>query len=43
MVEKGTFNYLVTAMVEIPAVSMQIAHSKLETSVALCVTKLHIL
>ena len=34
MVEKLTFNYLATALVDIPAISMLIAHpSKLETSV----------
>jgi hypothetical protein len=27
MVEKGTFDYLETALVDIPAVSMPIAHS----------------
>ena len=40
MLEKLTFNYLATALVDIPAVTL----SKLETSVALCcVTELHIL
>ena len=46
MVEKLTLNYLATALVDIPAVSMPIAQSlkTSETSVALCrVTKLHIL
>jgi hypothetical protein len=43
MVEKLTFHSLAKALVDIPAVSMQIARSLL-TSVALCcVTKLHIL
>jgi hypothetical protein len=46
MVEKLAFNSLVTALVDIPAVSMPTAHfpSKLEISVALSyVTKSHIL
>jgi hypothetical protein len=43
MVKKVTFSSLATALVDIPAVSMPIAHS-LKTSMALsCVTKLHIL
>jgi hypothetical protein len=43
MVEKWTFSYLVTALVDIPAVSMPIVRS-LKTCVALCcVTTLHIL
>ncbi len=43
MVEKWTFNSRATALVDIPAVSMLIAHS-LKTYVALCcVIKLHIL
>jgi hypothetical protein len=43
MVEKLTLNSVATALVDIPAVSMPIAHSlNIETSVALCcVTKLH--
>ena len=46
MVEKLTLNYLSTALVDIPAVSMPIAHAplKLEISVALGgVTELYIL
>ncbi len=44
MVENLTFNSRATALVDIPAVSMPITPSKLETSVTLCcVIKLHIL
>ena len=43
MVEKLTFHSLATALVDIPAVSMLIAHSQNLISVALCcVTKLYI-
>ena len=44
MLEKLTFNSLATATVDIPAVSMPIAHTQLETPLALCcVRQLHIL
>jgi hypothetical protein len=44
MVENLRLNSLATALVDIPAVSMPIACSlNFRTSVALCLTKLHIL
>ena len=43
MVEKLTLNYLATALVDIPAASMPIAHSLNLRHLWCCVTKLNIL
>ena len=43
MVEKLIFNYLATALVDIPAVKIPIARSLKKLPAFCCMTKLHIL